>query len=141
MSSSRASAGASGVGSQSFVSRSSIGSGSRTKRSLPGFVRKKVLAGDKDAGSGVRFTQRRRRNRTFEVNEGCPTIENETEELSDTEFGLKEMNKAWVFDFLVKEYSLYERIKEENQNHKEVDSHGRKLRQIDVDFDTWKYVC
>ena len=54
MSSSRASGGGRcDVGSQQFFSRSSGGGGlSRPKRTLPGFVRKKVLAGTRMKGVG-----------------------------------------------------------------------------------------
>ena len=104
-------------------------------------MRRKVLAGNKDAGSGVRASQRRKRNRSFEENQGCPIICDEKDELSDTEFNLKDVEKPWVFDFVVQDYSLYEKIKEENEAQKEVDDQGRKLYQIDVDFRTWRYVC
>ena len=68
-------------------------------------------------------------------------IDNETEELSEKEFGLRDVKDGWVFDFLVQDYSLYQKIKEENESYKQVDADGRKLYQIDVEFQTWKYVC
>ena len=136
------------VATESFVSRSKTPGGSlerKNKRTLPTFVKKKGLSGKNEKNTGFRAPQRRRRNRSFEVkerqNEDSRIINLEKERLGDKYWDLPQFRSRWTFDYLVDDYSLHDAIVKENESHQKVDSEGRRLYQVDVNFRTWKFVC